>query len=136
MKKDLSILYVEDDPMSRMVMQMLLKGRMQLEHVTIFEDSSNFMNKAAAIVPPPDVIFLDIHMQPLDGFEMLKLLRTTATFDNTPVVAMTASVMNEEVAKLQTSGFDGCIAKPIDKNSFPQLLDRILQGEKVWSILY
>jgi CheY-like chemotaxis protein len=136
MKKDLSILYVEDDPMSRMVMQMLLKGRMQLEHVTIFEDSSDFMNKAAAIVPPPDVIFLDIHMQPLDGFEMLKLLRTTATFDNTPVVAMTASVMNEEVAKLQTSGFDGCIAKPIDKNSFPQLLDRILQGEKVWSILY
>jgi CheY-like chemotaxis protein len=136
MKKDLSILYVEDDPMSRMVMQMLLKGRMQLEHVTIFEDSSDFMNKAAAIVPPPDVIFLDIHMQPLDGFEMLKLLRTTATFDNTPVVAMTASVMNEEVAKLQASGFDGCIAKPIDKNSFPQLLDRILQGEKVWSILY
>jgi CheY-like chemotaxis protein len=136
MKKDLSILYVEDDPMSRMVMQMLLKGRMQLEHVTIFEDSSNFMNKAAAIVPPPDVIFLDIHMQPLDGFEMLALLRASTTFDGTPIIAMTASVMNEEVAKLQTSGFDGCIAKPIDKNSFPQLLDRILQGEKVWSILY
>jgi CheY-like chemotaxis protein len=136
MKKDLSILYVEDDAMSRMVMEMLLKGRMQLEHVTIFEDSSDFMNKAAAIVPPPDVIFLDIHMQPLDGFEMLALLRASTTFDVTPIVAMTASVMNEEVVKLQTSGFDGCIAKPIDKNSFPQLLDRILQGEKVWSILY
>ena len=80
--------------MSRMVMQMLLKGRMQLQHVAIFEDSSDFMNKAVALVPAPDVIFLDIHMQPLDGFEMLALLRASSTFDSTPIVAMTASVMN------------------------------------------
>jgi hypothetical protein len=43
-------------------------------------------------------------------------------------------VMNEEVARLQTAGFDGCIAKPIDKTRFPLLLNEILQGNKVWNI--
>src|SRR5690606_37451493 len=135
MDKSLAILYVEDDLMSRKVMEMLLKGKMQLEHVTIFENSENFMAKALAISPKPDVIFLDIHMNPLDGFEMLELLRASEAFNTTPIVAMTASVMNEEVARLQTSGFDGCIAKPIEKNTFSELLDRILNGEKIWSIL-
>lgn len=135
MKDSLSILYVEDDTMSRKVMELLLKGRMKLQNVTIFEDSSDFMTRASNVSPAPDVIFLDIHVDPLDGFEMLSMLRTSDNFRNTPIVAMTASVMNEEVAQLQSSGFDGCIAKPIDKNEFPDLLERILQGEKIWSIL-
>jgi CheY-like chemotaxis protein len=134
MKENLSILYVEDDAMSRKVMQMLLRGTMKLEHVTIFEDSSDFMAKAQAVSPKPDVIFLDIHMNPIDGFEMLRLLRESETFGTSRIVAMTASVMNEEVARLQSAGFDGCIAKPIDKNRFPILLEGILSGDKVWNI--
>lgn len=135
MKKNLSILYVEDDLMSRKVMKMLLSGRLQIDNVTIFEDSHDFMAKVKQVSPRPDIIFLDIHVDPLDGFEMLKLLRQSEEFQDTPIVAMTASVMNEEVARLQTSGFDGCIAKPLDKNIFPDLLERILSGESVWSIL-
>jgi CheY-like chemotaxis protein len=134
MNKNLAILYVEDDSLSRKVMQMLLRGTMKLEHVTIFEDSSNFIEKALALDPKPDVIFLDIHMNPIDGFEMLELLRASEKFQSSYIVAMTASVMNEEVAKLQSAGFDGCIAKPIDKNRFPALLENILKGETVWSI--
>ena len=120
--------------LSRKVMQMLLCNTMKLEHVTIFEDSSDFMEKALALDPKPDVIFLDIHMNPIDGFEMLKRLRASEKFQSSYIVAMTASVMNEEVAKLQSAGFDGCIAKPIDKNRFPSLLGNILKGETVWSI--
>src|SRR5689334_12652269 len=134
MNQNPAVLYVEDDSLSRKVMQMLLRGAMKLEHVTIFEDSSNFIEKALALDPKPDVIFLDIHMNPIDGFEMLKLLRASEKFQSSYIVAMTASVMNEEVAKLQSVGFDGCIAKPIDKNRFPTLLENILKGETVWSI--
>jgi CheY-like chemotaxis protein len=134
MKENPAILYVEDDSLSRKVMQMLLRGTMKLEHVTIFEDSSNFIEKALVLDPKPDVIFLDIHMNPIDGFEMLKLLRASEKFQASYIVAMTASVMNEEVVKLQSAGFDGCIAKPIDKNRFPTLLENILKGETVWSI--
>lgn len=128
------ILYVEDEPRSRRVMQMITDD-MELTNVTIFEDSTDFLTRAAALEPKPDVIFLDIHMKPYTGFEMLAMLQKTPAFEGVPVVAMTASVMNEEIQQLRETGFDGCVAKPIDFDSFPEVLNRIMRGEKVWRIV-
>jgi CheY-like chemotaxis protein len=130
-----TILYVEDDAHSRRLMSMLLHGRMQLAHVTLLEDSRDFVARVAALTPAPDLILLDIHVQPLSGFEMLALLRQMPAFARTPIVALTASVMSEEVQKLRAAGFDSCLAKPIDLETFPELLRRILAGETIWSIL-
>jgi len=128
------VLYVEDDPRSCKVMRLLLIQQMGLSEVTIFEDSHNFMARVAALQPPPDVIFLDIHVKPHSGFEMLEMLRQLPQFDHTPMVALTASVMNEEVEQLQIAGFHGCLAKPLDTDTFPHLLERILSGEVIWNI--
>jgi DNA-binding NarL/FixJ family response regulator len=49
------------------------------------------------------------------------------------VVALTASVMYEEVRRLRDAGFDGVIAKPINFDTFPAALDRILSGGQVWN---
>lgn len=130
-----AILYVEDEPMSRMVMDLLLKGRMGLDNVTIFEDSHNFMGRLNSLSPQPEVIFLDIHMEPIDGFEMLELVRNADHLQTTPVVALTASVMNEEIARLKSAGFDGCLAKPIDLETFPDTLQQIISGNSVWQIV-
>ncbi|MCA9907502.1 MAG: response regulator [Anaerolineae bacterium] len=130
-----SILYVEDDAHSRRVMKLLLTAQMGLQNVTIFENSVDFLDRAEALNPKPDVIFLDIHMEPHTGFEMLNMVRASAKLQATPVVALTASVMNDEVEKLRTGGFDGCIAKPLNIQHFPHLLDSILSGETVWRII-
>ena len=130
-----SVLYVEDDPQSRTVMRMLLKGRMGLSNVTILQDSRDFIANFDALDPKPDIIFLDIHMEPLNGIEMLKLLRDREDFNGTPVIALTASVMNEEIQQLRKAGFTGCLAKPIDLSSFPEMLKRIVAGESIWRII-
>lgn len=129
------ILYVEDDPMSRKLMRLLLEGRMKIPHVTIFENSADFAARADALDPKPTVIFLDIHMKPHTGFEMLQMLREMPWSSSVPIVALTASVMHEEVQQLMHVGFDGCLAKPIDLGTFPDTLDRIMQGEQVWRII-
>jgi CheY-like chemotaxis protein len=131
-----TVLYVEDDAQSRMVMRMALKNRMGITRLTLFEDSSDFLARYQALDPAPDVIFLDIHMQPHTGFEMLRMLRGSAALrPGTPIVAMTASVMNEEVQALRTAGFDGCLAKPLDLDTFPDAFQRIVGGERVWRII-
>lgn len=129
-----NILYVEDEIRSRRVMQMITSD-LDLPAVTLFEDSTDFLERVLALSPKPDLIFLDIHMKPYTGFQLLEMLRATGGFETIPIVAMTASVMNEEIQALRTAGFDGCIAKPIDFDSFPEILNRIMSGEKVWRIL-
>ncbi|RPI97723.1 MAG: response regulator, partial [Chloroflexi bacterium] len=106
------ILYFEDDPLSREVMKVCLTRGMGYHNVWIFEDSADFENRLNSAGMKPDIIFLDIHMEPIDGFAMLKLVRQSETYQSTKVIALTASVMNEEVTILREAGFDGVIAKP------------------------
>jgi CheY-like chemotaxis protein len=128
------IFYVEDDPLSRMVIEILLREVLGLSHVVIFEDSREFEDRIDEFPFVPDIIFLDIHVKPLNGFQMLNILRQHPVYQNKPIVALTASVMNEEVDKLRVSGFDGVLAKPISEVTFPDLLNRLLDGENIWNI--
>ena len=124
-------LYVEDDSMSRQVLQILLRDILG-HQVTIFEDSADFMERVRALPVKPDIIFLDVQIKPLSGYEMLTLLRSDPLYKDAVIIAMTASVMSHDVDKLREAGFSGLIAKPIRKKVFPELLDRVLRGEAVW----
>jgi CheY-like chemotaxis protein len=131
---DLTYLYVEDDPLSREALGVILKRVMKLEHVHVFEDSTDFHARIQSLPVVPDIILLDIHMEPISGFDMLAILRADPVYAGATIVALTASVMNEEVELLKSSGFDGVIGKPISVASFPSLMERIVAGDKVWHV--
>ena len=134
MLNDYAYLYVEDDPFSREIMQMLMENVMDVRNLTMFDDSANFIDHLKSLQPIPDVILLDIHVKPHSGFEMLKLVREDPAYQNSKVIALTASVMNEEVAKLRESGFDAAIAKPLSMQTFPDMIARVMSGETVWYV--
>jgi two-component system sensor histidine kinase/response regulator len=127
-------LYVENDELSREVMKTLLVRGLGYNQLTMFENSADFAERLTRLAQVPDVIFLDIHMEPMDGFSMLQLIRHQADFNAVPVVALTASVMNEEIRHLRDAGFDGVIAKPINYDTFAGALQRLLSGQQVWNI--
>jgi CheY-like chemotaxis protein len=127
-------LYIENDEMSREVMKALLTRGLGYPDIIMFESSAGFEDQLGRLAYKPDVIFVDIHMEPIDGFAMLDVIRRNADYRTVPVIALTASVMYEEVRKLRDAGFDGVIAKPINYDVFPGVLDRILNGEQVWNI--
>jgi len=113
---------------------MILVKRMALQNVTILENSLNFQTVVSTLDPKPNLIFLDIHMQPHDGFEMLAMLRQLEWSRHIPIIALTASVMSEEIQQLRTAGFSGCLAKPIDLQTFPETFNQILAGKTIWRI--
>lgn len=130
-----SYLYVEDDRLSRDVMRLLMNEIAGITRYAEFENSENFLDRLRALPHRPDVILLDIHMYPNTGFQLLEMIRSDPDYRHCQVIAVTASVMNEEIAQLRTSGFDGTIGKPLDAMKFSSIIQRIQAGDSVWEIM-
>ena len=92
------------------------------------------MERLKALPEKPDIIFLDIQVQPLNGYEMLKLIRSDPDYQDSKVVAVTANIMPSDVSHLQQVGFDSLIGKPLVHKVFPELVRKILAGEQIWYI--
>ena len=129
-----TFLYVENDAQSRHVVSVLLTEIMGYTNLVMFEGSDRFLEHMHQLETLPDVIFLDIQMQPHDGYEMLSMLQADPAFKAIPVIAMTASVMTSEIDSLRKAGFSGLIGKPINRALFPKLVHQILDGESVWFV--
>lgn len=135
MPKANTYVYAEDDPLSREIMKFILEYAFGAEQVVLFEDTANFMERLTDLGFMPSIILLDIHIQPHSGIEILQQIKSDTRFDGIPVIALTASVMNEEIETLKQAGFNGAIAKPVNVETLPSLLQRVINGEIVWHII-
>ena len=62
----------------------------------------------------PDLVLMDIQLPGMSGIEALKALRADPATAALPVVAITASVMQQDRQEIMRAGFDGFIEKPIN----------------------
>lgn len=134
MNKSPTLIYVEDDPLSAQIMKLITEKVLGFSNLIIFQNSEDFMQNLYALDVDPDLFMLDIHMKPYSGFELLAMLRQDKRYQKSRVIALTASVMGEEVDRLKASGFDGAIAKPLNITVFPDLIKGALNGESVWYV--
>ena len=66
----------------------------------------------------PDLILMDIQLPGMNGIEALKVLRADPETKPIPVIAVTASVMQQDRTLITQAGFDGYIGKPINIKEF------------------
>lgn len=76
-----------------------------------------------------DLILMDIMMPVMNGEEALKKLREIDGF-NTPVIALTADAVAGSKEKYIKEGFADYLAKPFNKDSLKEKLDKIFNNEK------
>jgi CheY-like chemotaxis protein len=129
------LVYVEDDDASIVVMKAIVEKVMKLQTLHVLQNSADFLQQVKQLGVKPDIFLFDIQMNPYDGFDLLSMLRKDPQYKSSKVVALTASVMSEEVSRLKKSGFDGAIAKPLNIEIFPDLIAKIMNGERVWYIV-
>jgi CheY-like chemotaxis protein len=129
-----TFLYVEDDPLSRRIMEILLKDLMGFSELTVFDNSSDLLAKLHALPAIPTVIFLDMRVRPHNGYEVLTMIKEEPHYTDVTVIAVTANVMANDVTHLRQAGFSGLVGKPIIKEVFPELIEKILARESVWFI--
>jgi two-component system cell cycle response regulator DivK len=90
----------------------------------------------ADTLPQLDLILMDIRLPYEDGYGALKKIRQSDRLTNIPVIAVTAEASQEQMDKARQSGFNGFLGKPLDPDKFPDQIQRILNGESVWEMMY
>lgn len=77
-----------------------------------------------------DILLTDIQMPNLNGYELAKRIRKAeeSSGEHLPVVAITANVMDADVARCMASGADDFIPKPIEINALRDVLERVGVG--------
>lgn len=107
--KSIKILLVDDDELSRRMMGLLLS-----EKGYNYDTASNGIEAINAVQSQSyGVVLMDIQMPLMDGFEATSKIREwEANKQHTPIVALTAMLLDDEVQKCLSVGMDDCIAKP------------------------
>ena len=74
----------------------------------------------------PDLVLLDIHLSGMDGYEVLRKLRANPETENIPVIAVTASAMQEDIDRGREAGFDAYVTKPINIQRLLKIMQAML----------
>jgi CheY-like chemotaxis protein len=128
--RDKHIFIIEDNTENRLIFQLIF---MKHEAQTGFDRWGTEAISRMRNVTHIDLIILDLMLSDgVSGFDIFWQIRGVARFADTPIVAVSAMEPAIAVPKVQKLGFDGFIAKPIDKLLFPLQIASIIQGEKVW----
>ena len=123
----LKALLAEDVEMNREIATMILtefgitvdtaeNGKIALEKVIASE------------ADPYDLIFMDIQMPIMNGYEAAKAIRklNNETLRNIPIIAMTANAFKEDVETAKSMGMNAHIAKPLDVSNILKTVEEVL----------
>jgi len=118
------ILLIEDNPTNLDLMVYLLQA---FGHDPI-SCGTGEDGLAAASRDDPGLILCDLQLPGIDGYEVLRRLKSDGRLRQIPILAVTALAMVGDRDRALAAGFDGYIAKPIDPETFVQELNRFLPG--------
>lgn len=123
MRKPHTILYVEDEPLNRALIASIVK---QIPNTKLITASTGEEGLEIAISVQPDLILMDINLPGISGYEVLKTIKGEASFANTPVFALSANAMPEEINRGKEAGFFDYLIKPINIDNTRLLLSNTL----------
>lgn len=110
------ILVVEDNPKNlKLVRDVLEYSGYEVIVATCGEDGVRLATQRQ-----PDLILMDLQLPGIDGTEALRQIRETGAGSAVPVVAVTASAMDEDRDRAYAAGFDGYVHKPISVRGLQQ----------------
>ncbi|MCP4112693.1 MAG: response regulator [Desulfobacteraceae bacterium] len=117
------MLVVDDKEENRLVMRDLLE--IPGIEVEMAENGYECIDKAVKTMP--DLIFMDLVMPKMNGFEAAEKIKKMKQLENIPVIAVSASFMN--ISNIKEKGFDAFLSKPLDTDELFAVLKKYLPVE-------
>ena len=135
------ILLVEDDPAhAEIVRRNFVNFRManRLMHVADGQQALDYLFRRAEFQDPdrsprPHLILLDLRLPKVDGLEVLKIVKDDANLTSIPVVVLTTSAGEADMAKAYGNRANSYLVKPVDFPEFLKLMDALGYYWLVWN---
>jgi len=118
----------EESPDNRLLIQAYL--RREPHHVDFAENGRVAVDNF--IAHPYDLVFMDVHMPELDGLDATRMIREwERNHDIRPscIIALTASVLEEDVERALAAGCNAHIGKPLTKQVILDVIRAVSVGD-------
>jgi len=88
-----------------------------------------------ATSPRPHVVLLDLRLPKVDGIEILKTCKETQSLCNIPIIILTTSEAERDVAQAYLNHANSYIVKPVDFEKFRQMMNDLGFYWMSWNIV-
>ncbi|HEV8137328.1 MAG TPA: response regulator [Pyrinomonadaceae bacterium] len=136
MNEDLNpILIVEDRATDIDLTKRAFAKRHLLNPIQVARDGEEalaYMDRWRAGEPLPVFILLDLRLPKISGLEVLRELKKHSTYSSIPVIVLTTSAEDRDVAEAYKLGCNSYILKPVEFNKFIEVASQI---EVYWCAL-
>ncbi len=135
MEENRAILLVEDNPMDVDLTLRAFARRKLSNPIDVARDGQEALDYIArweAGAPLPAVILLDVNLPKVNGLEVLRQIRAQPVCAHVPVVMLTTSTEDGDIARAYELGANSYIVKPV---SFENFIDMAGQINLYWMVL-
>ncbi|OHE06727.1 MAG: hypothetical protein A3G74_01125 [Sulfurimonas sp. RIFCSPLOWO2_12_FULL_34_6] len=77
------------------------------------------------------MIFMDLHMPIIDGFETTKLIRRNPDYNNIPIIALSGDIAADDIKKMLNAGMEAHLEKPLKMDALYDTLYTYTAGQEV-----
>jgi signal transduction histidine kinase/CheY-like chemotaxis protein len=118
-----SILVIEDNPDNMATIKAVLKHKYKL-----LEARDGETGLKTVLSDRPSLVLLDMSLPGMDGFEVLRSIKTSRKTGHIPVIALTAHAMKGDRERMLDAGCDGYLSKPIDPDGVLKKIGAWVKG--------
>ncbi|WP_185194798.1 response regulator [Chryseobacterium cheonjiense] len=116
------VLIVDDDPRNIFALRLTLKSRgYRIESCTMAQEAIDILNKDNQFT----VVLMDMMMPEMDGYEAIRIIKSTPSISEIPVIAVTAQAMPEDRQKCLDAGAYDYVSKPIDVDQLINAIEKL-----------
>ena len=123
-----TVLIVDDEP----PIVELVRFTLEDEHVRVLEAGDGLEALEGAFAERPDLIFLDVQLPRLNGFEVCRRLRLEPGLEKTRIVMLTAAGQAQDLARGRAAGADLYLTKPFSPLRLLTLVSSLLPEVPLW----
>lgn len=116
------VLIVEDEVMLLEV----TKLRLEAEGFEVDTAENGKEGLLKAMSGKPDVILADLMMPDMDGWEMIKIIRSNSDLKDVPIIILSALGREEDIQKAMDTGATDYLVKPVSSDAFLEKIQEYL----------